>query len=161
MKKIFGFFIIIVLITGCAVSGKNIKSDTEMDISKADSQQYIKYLNLNSQNKNIKEQKDILLNLSKKYPQSEQIKRDLIDLYFENGENKSALELTEKLLKKYPDDLNLLYKKANIIESTGGFSESTYKKIIKNSKQPVLPRFKLANHYYEKKKYKEAFNQYK
>ena len=150
--SIFIFF----LFAGC--SRKNL---VKREISYQDSQIYINYLRLKEKDKNTDKQKKILLNLKNKYPENKQIKRDLINLYFQSKKYKKALNITDELLKVENNNVEILYKKAKLIEIIyNKFPKSIYKKIIEIDENIQYALVKLSNHELENKNFKIALKYY-
>jgi len=150
--SVFIFF----LFAGC--SRKNL---VKREISYQDSQIYINYLKLKEKDKNTDKQKKILLNLKNKYPENKQIKRDLINLYFQSKKYKKALNITNELLKVENNNVEILYKKAKLIEIIyNKFPKSIYKKIIEIDKNIQYALVKLSNHELENKNFKIALKYY-
>ena len=152
IASVFIFF----LFAGC--SRKNL---VKREISYQDSQIYINYLKLKEKDKNTDKQKKILLNLKNKYPENKQIKRDLINLYFQSKKYKKALNITNELLKVENNNVEILYKKAKLIEIIyNKFPKSIYKKIIEIDKNIQYALVKLSNHELENKNFKIALKYY-
>ena len=153
--------IIVSIIIGVLFSGCSKKNLIKKEISYKDSQVYINYLKLKEEEKNISKQEKILLKLKNKYPENKQIKRDLINFYFQLKKYKKALNITNELLKYETNDVEILYKKAKLIEIIyNKFPKSIYKKIIEINENIQYALIKLSNHELENKNFSNALKYY-
>ncbi|TYB31054.1 MAG: tetratricopeptide repeat protein [Candidatus Mcinerneyibacterium aminivorans] len=161
MKKIVYLLFIVVLVSGCTHFNKNIRKESSgTKVSEQEGELYIEYLKLKEKNERIHKRQEILQKLLKRHPESDQLKKDLIEVSFEMQKYKKALGLVNNLINKFPEDINLYYKKAQIIQAIGDFPEDVYIKIEELSSQTIYVQFKLAEYYYKNKEYKKAFKYY-
>ena len=79
-------------------------------------------------------------------------------IYFQNGKNRQAIELTEALLKKFPNEIDLVHVLSSIYESLGNREKAIqyYQEFLKSHPKNAFARIELAVAYINSEKISKA-----